>query len=154
MARTLATAAMNTALNRRSNIRRVATSTCVVLAVAISACGGGGGGGDGPGSAPLDLVIGNVLPFTGSSKPLGKSGEKASDLAIEQIKRAIGDTDSDHTVQTVQEDQGKDPDAASEAAKALVDGDGANCLTGPLVPRRGGADRPRHRDPVEGPADL
>src|SRR5215218_1544421 len=135
MARTLATAAMNTALNRRSNIRRgAATSTCVTLAVAISACGGGEGGGDGPGSAQLDLVIGNVLPLTGGSKPLGKSGEKASDLAIEQIKRAIGDTDSDHTVQTVQEDQGKDPDAASEAAKALVDGDGANCLTGPWSP--------------------
>jgi ABC-type branched-subunit amino acid transport system substrate-binding protein len=106
----------------------------VALAVAITACGGGEAGGDGPGSAQLDLVIGNVLSLTGSSKPLGKSGEKASDLAIEQIKRAIGDTDSDHTVQTMQEDQGKDPDAASEAAEALVDGDGASCLTGPWSP--------------------
>jgi ABC-type branched-subunit amino acid transport system substrate-binding protein len=126
---------MNTSLNRRSNIRRgVATSTCVGLAVAIWACGGRGGGGDGPGSAQLDLVIGNVLPLTGSSKPLGKSGEKASDLAIEQIKRAIGDTDSDHTVQTLQEDQGKDPDAATGAAETLVNGGSASCLTGPWSP--------------------
>src|SRR5215203_1730494 len=120
MARTLATAAMNTALNRRSNIRRgAATSTCVTLAVAISACGGGEGGGDGPGSAQLDLVIGNVLPLTGGSKPLGKSGEKASDLALEQIERAIEETESDHSVRAVEEDQGKNDDSASEAAKTL-----------------------------------
>jgi ABC-type branched-subunit amino acid transport system substrate-binding protein len=75
-----------------------------------------------------------VLPLTGLSKALGRSGEKASDLAIERIEQATGETDSDHAVRAVLEDQGKDDDAASEAAKALINGDGASCLTGPWSP--------------------
>src|SRR5215207_5039586 len=126
MDRTLAAPAMNTALNRRSNIvRGAAASSCLALALALSACGGGDGGGDGPGQEQLDLVIGNVLPLTGGSKALGKSGDKASDLAIAQIERAIAETESDHSLRAVEEDQGKNDDSASEAAKILVD-DGAS----------------------------
>jgi ABC-type branched-subunit amino acid transport system substrate-binding protein len=125
---------MNTPLNRRSKIRRgVAAFTCLIV-LAVSACGGGGGGGDGPGSVELELVIGNVLPLTGSSKALGKSGEKASDLAVERIEQAISETDSDHSVRAVQEDQGKGDDAAAEAAKTLVNEGSASCLTGPWSP--------------------
>jgi branched-chain amino acid transport system substrate-binding protein len=102
---------------------------------AVSGCGGDGGGeGDGPGSAQLDLVIGNVLPLTGSSKALGKSGEKASELAIARIEAAAGEVDADHAVRSVQGDQGKDPDAATEAAKTLVNDDRASCLVGPWSP--------------------
>jgi ABC-type branched-subunit amino acid transport system substrate-binding protein len=136
---------MNTSLNRRFNIgrgtaaliRRLCLSSALLLALAlaVSSCGGGdGGGGDGPGQQQLDLVIGNVLPLTGPSKALGRSGEKASDLAIERIEQAIEEADSDHTVRAVQEDQGKDDDAASEAAKTLVNDDSASCLTGPWSP--------------------
>jgi branched-chain amino acid transport system substrate-binding protein len=123
---------MNKSLTRRPNTRRaVAALTLLALIVGLSACGGGGGGGEGPGSVRLDLVIGNSLPLSDSSKQLGESGEKASNLAIEQIKAAIGEADADHSVRAVQEDQGKDADSASDAAKTLVNGDGATCLTGP-----------------------
>jgi ABC-type branched-subunit amino acid transport system substrate-binding protein len=136
---------MNTPLNRRSNIRREVAALIrrrslwptfvLALVLALTGCGGGDDGGDdGPGSVELDLVIGNVLPLTGLSKALGRSGEKASDLAIEQIEQATGESDSDHDVRAVQEDQGKGDDAASAAAKTLINRDGASCLTGPWSP--------------------
>jgi branched-chain amino acid transport system substrate-binding protein len=102
--------------------------------VVLSACGGGGGGGEGPGSQQLNLVIGNSLPLSGDSKQLGESGEKASDLAIEQIEAAIGEADADHSVRAVQQHQGEDADSATDAAKTLVNGAGATCLTGPWSP--------------------
>jgi ABC-type branched-subunit amino acid transport system substrate-binding protein len=112
--------------------RAAAASAGLALALGLAACGGGGGGGgNGPGSKHLSLVIGNSLPLSGISKDLGKSGEKASDLAVDRIKQAIESADADHTIRTVSEDQGADSDSATESAKKLVDEDGASCLTGP-----------------------
>jgi branched-chain amino acid transport system substrate-binding protein len=108
----------------------VAAATCLGLVLALSACGGGGGN-SGPGSKQLSLVIGNALPLSGTSKALGASGQKASNLAIEQIKSAIAETGSDHKVTTMQRDEGRDSASASEAAKQLVEPGGASCLTGP-----------------------
>jgi branched-chain amino acid transport system substrate-binding protein len=103
----------------------------LVLMVTLAACGGGGGGGNGPGATKLDLVIGNSLPLSGSSKDLGDSGEKASSLALGRIKEAIGSAGADHTVRIVNSDQGADTDAAVESARQLVESDQASCLTGP-----------------------
>ena len=94
--------------------------------VALSACGGSGSG-----SKRLNLVIGNALPLSGTSKALGQSGLKASSLALEQIKSAIGRTGSQHSVKTVQRDEGQDPASASQAAANLVSQARASCLTGP-----------------------
>jgi ABC-type branched-subunit amino acid transport system substrate-binding protein len=124
---------MNTPSNPRPRARRaIVAGASLALAVAAAGCGGGGGGGgeDGPGSQQLDLVIGNVLPLSGPSKQLGESGQKASDLAVERINSAIDDSGADHSVRTIQQDEGGDPDAAGKAAKKLTD-DGAGCLTGP-----------------------
>jgi ABC-type branched-subunit amino acid transport system substrate-binding protein len=124
---------MNTDLKGRTNILRAAGAAAgLALFLGLAACGGGGsGGGNGPGSKQLSLVIGNSLPLSGSSKPLGDSGQKASQLALDQIKRAVDETDADHTVRTVSEDQGSGPDTATASAKALVDDNRASCLTGP-----------------------
>jgi ABC-type branched-subunit amino acid transport system substrate-binding protein len=98
----------------------------------VTACGGGGGGGgNGPGSKRLNLVIGDSLPLSGTSKALGDSGAKASELAVDEVKRAVEEANADHTVRVVEEDQGRDPETAVDSAKKLVDGDGASCLTGP-----------------------
>src|SRR4051794_10453887 len=101
---------MNTSLQGAANTHRaLAVVGCIGAALMLNACGGGGGGGDnGPGSKDLALVIGNSLPLSGISRDLGSSGGKASDLAVEQIKKAIEEVDADHTVRTVQEDQGSD----------------------------------------------
>ncbi len=98
----------------------------------VTACGGGGGGaGNGPGSKQLNLVIGDSLPLSGASKALGDSGAKASELAVDQVKRAVEEANADHTVRVVEEDQGRHADTAVDSAKKLVNGDGASCLTGP-----------------------
>lgn len=79
-------------------------------------------------------MIGNSLPLEGTSRDLGASGQKASQLAVDQIKQAAGEAGSDHTVSIVNEEQGTDSDAAVESAKKLVDGGAASCLTGPWSP--------------------
>jgi ABC-type branched-subunit amino acid transport system substrate-binding protein len=123
---------MNTSLKGRTDIQRAAAAAGALgLIIGMAACGGGGGGGNGPGSKPLSLVIGNSLPLSGTSKELGESGEKASEVALDQINQAIRDARADHTVRTVSEDQGNELGTASESAKKLVDEDGASCLTGP-----------------------
>jgi ABC-type branched-subunit amino acid transport system substrate-binding protein len=123
---------MNTSLTGRTYIHRVAAACAALgLILGVAACGGSGGGGNGPGSKQLNLVIGNSLPLSGPSKALGESGEKASDLAVDQIKQAIGEADADHSVRTVSEDEGGDEQTASESAKKLIDDDGSTCLTGP-----------------------
>ena len=110
--------------------RLLAALAGLALALGLSACGGGGGG-SGPGSKRLDLVIGNSLPLRGISKQLGESGRKASDLAVKQITRAIGETGADHTVRIVNESQGSDATSAARSAQKLVADDHASCLTGP-----------------------
>ncbi|HKH23483.1 MAG TPA: ABC transporter substrate-binding protein [Solirubrobacterales bacterium] len=122
---------MNKPLNRRPKTSRlVAAACCLIPILGLAACGGGGGGGNEPGSVELNLVVGNLLPLDGPSRALGESGRKASDLAIEQLEEAIGETGSDHTVRAVSRDQGIDV-SASGAAKGLVDEAGSSCLTGP-----------------------
>jgi ABC-type branched-subunit amino acid transport system substrate-binding protein len=103
----------------------------LTLVLGLGACGGGGGGGNGPGPQRLDLVIGNELPLSGDSKTLGQSGGKASSLALRQIQRAIGGAGADHKVRIADQDEGADPETSVAAARSLVDGQGATCLTGP-----------------------
>jgi ABC-type branched-subunit amino acid transport system substrate-binding protein len=124
---------MNTPLKGATNIQRTVVACAgLALVLGLAACGGGGGGsGNGPGSKQLNLVIGNSLPLTGTSKTLGESGEKASQLAVDQINHAIGEADADHTVRAVSEDEGADSETATESAQRLIDEGKASCLTGP-----------------------
>jgi branched-chain amino acid transport system substrate-binding protein len=108
----------------------VAVGAGLALGLGLAACGGGGGG-NGPGSKSLDLVIGNALPLSGTSKTLGESGQKASQLALGQIKQAIAEVGSDHAVRILNQDQGADSTSAVDAARTLVNDQGASCLTGP-----------------------
>ncbi len=122
---------MNTSLRGGSDRHRASAAAAgVALILTLAACGGGGPG-NGPGSTELHLTIGNSMPLSGSSGSLGRSGVEASAIALEQIKRAIASTGDDHTVRLANEDQGADAPAAVASAKALVDSDGASCLTGP-----------------------
>jgi branched-chain amino acid transport system substrate-binding protein len=123
---------MNTLLRGVIDTRRaIAASAALTLIVGLAACGGGGGSGNGPGSTQLDLTIGNSMPLSGSSRSLGASGMKASQLALSRIKDAIESVGADHTVRIVNEGQGTDPETAVESARKLVDSDKASCLTGP-----------------------
>jgi len=123
---------MNRLLRGTTDTRRaIAAAAGMTVILGLAACGGGGGSGNGPGPTDLHLVIGNSLPLSGSSKALGDSGRKASQLALGKIKGAAASVDANHTVRIVNEDQGSDADTAVASATRLVHSDGASCLTGP-----------------------
>jgi len=103
----------------------------LVLVIGVAACGSdsddsGGGGGE----QKLDLVIGDSLPLTGDLSDFGPPGQKASDLAVAQITDAIKQAGVDHSVKVVHEDNETNPQAAVQAARKMVDSDGASCITG------------------------
>ncbi len=105
------------------------------LSLGIAACGDdeGDDGGGGGGEASLELTIGDSIPLSGSLAPYGPPGQKAADIAVsEVITPAIEEVGADHTVTTVTEDNcgGDDQQCAVQAARKLVDSDGATCLLG------------------------
>jgi ABC-type branched-subunit amino acid transport system substrate-binding protein len=102
----------------------------LVLALGVAACGDDDGGGGGGGEQSLDLVIGDSVPLTGDLSPFGPPGQKAADMAVAQINSAIQAAGVDHKVSIVHEDNETSPQAAVQAARKLVESDGASCLAG------------------------
>jgi branched-chain amino acid transport system substrate-binding protein len=95
--------------------------------LALASCGDDDGGGGG--KTTLDLKIGDIIPLTGDLADFGPSGQKAADLAVDQINAAIEETGSDHTVTIQHEDEQTKPDASVSAARKLADA-GSSCITG------------------------
>jgi ABC-type branched-subunit amino acid transport system substrate-binding protein len=111
--------------------RLLAASAGLVLVVGVAACGDDDGGGDGGGGEQkLDLTIGNLIPLTGDLADFGPPGEKAANVAAGQITDAIAEAGVDHTVKVVAEDTETNPQASVQAARKVVDSDGATCITG------------------------
>jgi branched-chain amino acid transport system substrate-binding protein len=111
----------------------------LVFALGLAACGddddddGGGTTAEVTGGEEtLDLVIGDSIPLTGDLADFGPPGEKAADLALEEINAAIEESGADHTVELIHEDNcgGADQQCAVQAARKLVDSDGASCIAG------------------------
>lgn len=106
----------------------------LALSFGLVACGGDDEG-DGTtaeitgGETQLDLVIGDLVPLTGDLSDFGPPGQKAADLAVDQINAAIEESGVDHTVEIVHEDTQTDPQASVQAARKVV-GDGATCMAG------------------------
>ncbi|MGZ5411177.1 MAG: ABC transporter substrate-binding protein [Solirubrobacterales bacterium] len=112
--------------------RLIAAASGLVLVLGIAACGDDDDGGDGGGGGEtqLDLVIGDSIPLTGDLAPFGPPGQKAADIAVAQINEAISAAGVDHTVEIVHEDNETNEQAAVQAARKLVDSDGATCIAG------------------------
>jgi branched-chain amino acid transport system substrate-binding protein len=116
-------------------MRRLTPITLAVavagLSIGIAACGSddNGGGGGGGGATSLDLTIGDIIPLTGDLSPFGPPGQKAAEVAVDQINQAIKETGSDHVVTLKNEDEQTDPAAATSAARKLAS-DGASCIAG------------------------
>jgi branched-chain amino acid transport system substrate-binding protein len=105
--------------------------TALVLALGLAACGdddddeGGGGGG----AAKLDLTIGNLVPLTGDLAPYGPAGEKAGELAVQQINAAVKQAGASDTVTLATEDGQSSDQGGVQAARKLI-ADGASCISG------------------------
>src|SRR5581483_1233869 len=111
-----------------SRLRHLVLAASVAGAsLALVACGGGGGGGGGKTS--LNLTIGQIVPLTGDLGPFGPPGQKAGQMALDQINAAIQQNGDDHTVKLETQDEQTDPQASVSAARKLV-GDGASCIAG------------------------
>jgi ABC-type branched-subunit amino acid transport system substrate-binding protein len=102
----------------------------LVLALGLAACGGDDDEGGGGGEQTLDLTIGQSLPLTGDLADFGPPGQKAAQIAQNQINDAIQQAGVDHTVNTVYEDNETNPQAAVQAARKMVDSDNASCIVG------------------------
>lgn len=113
-------------MSRVSFVLAAAVAACV-LAFGLMACGDddetGGDGGQ------LNLTIGNLVPLTGDLAPYGPAGEKAGELAAEQVDAAIGKAGVDQTVELVTEDGASDDQGGVQAARKLI-ADGATCISG------------------------
>lgn len=105
--------------------------TALVLSLSVVACGDsdddGGGGGEAGGQ--LDLVIGNLVPLTGDLSPYGAAGQKAGELAFDEINAAIKKAGAEQTVELVSEDGASDDQGGVQAARKLI-ADGATCISG------------------------
>jgi ABC-type branched-subunit amino acid transport system substrate-binding protein len=98
------------------------------LSLGLAACGGDGDGGGG-GEATLDLTIGDSVPLSGALSPFGPPGQKAANVAVDQINAAIDDVGADHTVDIIHEDNETLPTPAVNVARSMVD-EGASCIAG------------------------
>jgi ABC-type branched-subunit amino acid transport system substrate-binding protein len=115
---------------KRPTLALAAVITALVLALGLAACGDDDDDDDGGGGeAQLDLVIGDSVPLTGDLSPFGPPGQKAADVAVDQINQAIQEVGVDHTVEIFHEDNETNPQAAVQAARKLV-ADGASCIAG------------------------
>lgn len=118
---------------KRPSLSLAAVVAALVLAGGLAACGddddddGGGGGG---GTETLDLTIGNSVPLTGDLADFGPPGEKAAEIAIDEINAANKEAGVDNTVTLVTEDNETNPQAAVQVARKMVDADGASCIAG------------------------
>jgi ABC-type branched-subunit amino acid transport system substrate-binding protein len=108
----------------------LALAAGLLLVLGVAACGDDDDNGGGGGEASLDLTIGDSIPLTGDLSDFGPPGEKASDIAVAQINAAIQEAGVDHSVNVVHEDNETNPQAAVQAARKMVDSDGATCITG------------------------
>jgi ABC-type branched-subunit amino acid transport system substrate-binding protein len=110
--------------------RLLAAGAGLTLVLGLAACGGGDDNGGGDSGGKVDLTIGDSIPLTGDLSDYGPPGQKASDLAISVINKAIQQAGVDDSVKVVHEDNETNPQAAVQAARKLVDSDGASCITG------------------------
>lgn len=122
-------------MDRLKPWRALALLASLVLVLGLAACGGddddgdGGGPADEAAEASFDLTIGGVFPLTGDLSQFGPSGEKALELAVQQMNEATQEAGAEINVTGPVEDSETAPQAGQQAATTLVS-NGANCLVG------------------------
>ncbi len=106
----------------------IAASLALTAMVLAASCGGTAhriGG-----RHKLDIKIGDLVPMSGVAQPFGATGRKATDLAVNEIRKAIKQVNADHTITIDHQNYRSDPQLATELAGKLQRG-GATCLIGP-----------------------
>jgi branched-chain amino acid transport system substrate-binding protein len=109
---------------------RPLAAAAVVLAsiVGLGACSGATQSSGG--RHKLDVEIGELVPLSGSEQPWGGPGQKAVNLAVAQIRKAVTETSSNHKISVVTENYRSEPQLAQNLGSKLAE-EGASCLIGP-----------------------
>jgi ABC-type branched-subunit amino acid transport system substrate-binding protein len=100
------------------------------LTLGLAACGGDDDDDGGPGETSIDLTVGDSVPLSGDLADFGPPGDKAAQLAVDEINKAIDQAGVDHKVTLVTEDNETNPQAAVQAARKMVESDDASCIAG------------------------
>jgi ABC-type branched-subunit amino acid transport system substrate-binding protein len=96
--------------------------------LALSACGGGSQRAGG--RKKLNLKIADIVSLSGQQAALGAPEQKAADLAVAEIRKAIVAAKAEHTVTIFHENDRSEPQTAFLIAKRLV-AQGSTCIAGP-----------------------
>ena len=103
------------------------------LSLGVAACGDDDSttsdSGSSGSSETLDLTVGALIPQTGDLSIFAPAGEKAANLAVEQVNAAFKSAGSDSSVKLEVGDTETKPQPATQAANKLIS-DGASCLAG------------------------
>lgn len=95
----------------------------------VVGCGGGSGGGDTEKVA--EIKIGNILPLSGSAAPLGKIGQEARNMAVEEINAAGGiESMGGAQLKMVYADSKGDPATGVSEAERLITHEEVALITG------------------------
>jgi ABC-type branched-subunit amino acid transport system substrate-binding protein len=114
----------------RSRTPRTLAAASLVLAalVGLGACSTSNK--QAGGRHKLNLKIGALVPLSGTEQPFGATGQKAVNLALGEIRKAIDTADASHTVTITHENYRSDPKLAQDFAGRLQR-TGTSCLVGP-----------------------
>ena len=127
----------------KKRLTRIAAILCAgVLTVSLAACSGnpaaepGGGGGQAAGEGKGvstngdEIVVGCVVPLTGSLAAFGHGDQEMRDYAIDQIneKGGIKIDDQEKTIKIVYADSESDATKASEAATKLIESENIDVM--------------------------
>jgi branched-chain amino acid transport system substrate-binding protein len=113
----------------RLKLRPVAAALLVLAAaVTIGACSSDTR--QSGGKHKIDLKVGAIVPLSGSQQAVGLAGEKSAKLAVDQIRKAIGEVKADHTITLISENYRSEPQIAQQSAQKLQK-QGVSCFVGP-----------------------
>ena len=120
----------------KKRLARLLALVCATAMVAsLAACGSGDGGGNAAGGKEASdgdtIVVGCVIPLTGSLAAFGHGGQEMRNYAIDQINNDKGGIEIDGTtkkIEIVYADSESDPTKASEAATKLIESNGVDVM--------------------------
>jgi branched-chain amino acid transport system substrate-binding protein len=101
--------------------------TAVMVLTLGAGCGGQGGGSE----DAKEIKMGTILPLSGSQAPLGKIGQQARDMAIEEINAAGGiESMGGAKIKMVYADSKGDPATGVSEAERLITQEEVALITG------------------------
>jgi branched-chain amino acid transport system substrate-binding protein len=109
---------------------RPVAAALLVLAAAVTVGACSGGTRQPGGRHKIDLKVGLIVPLSGSQQAVGLAGQKAANLAVGQIRKAIGEVKSDHSITLYSENYRSEPQIAQQTADKLQK-QGTSCFVGP-----------------------